>query len=298
MYCARCGAPVGAHEATCQQCGTSLYASGAVRLTDPKLDPAFVPRRPDAPSQQVAPQPARPAVVAGGATAASRPPATGAAQRLHSAWLGGPAAETSSDAPGPSNVGVGDEDAASEPDTQLRPSPAPSHAGQALPKMARVLGIDMMAPTAKVTAALLVLLATLVIVVFLMAKFMNLDRVILAQQPISSSTPTPSATPTPTPTPTPQASKPTTPSVKPPQTPSMDPAAKECDPGVWAGPRTSCGLANAVGKKVDRKMTGVTQVTAFSTSTQRDYTLECTAGKGISCVGLNGVQGVLVWLVV
>ena len=35
MFCARCGTQVGAHDATCRQCGLDLHLPGAVRMTDP-----------------------------------------------------------------------------------------------------------------------------------------------------------------------------------------------------------------------------------------------------------------------
>jgi len=98
--------------------------------------------------------------------------------------------------------------------------------------------------------------------------------------------PKPSPTRTPTPTPTPSAAG----------TPSMAPGAKECDKGVWAGSETSCALANAVAAQVDVKNKKTQRITAFSPSSNQEYPLECTYGRGFTCKGLEG-NNVNVWLV-
>jgi len=77
----------------------------------------------------------------------------------------------------------------------------------------------------------------------------------------------------------------------------MLPGAKECLPGVWAGPQTSCPLAEAVATQVDLKMTDSRIVEAYSSITDRSYRLECVANGGITCTGLEGVAGVYVWFV-
>ena len=44
-------------------------------------------------------------------------------------------------------------------------------------------------------------------------------------------------------------------------------------------------------------MTGSVVIEAFSTASNRTYRLECVAVDGITCTGLDGVEGLYVWIV-
>lgn len=170
-------------------------------------------------------------------------------------------------------------------------------------------------PTAKVLSAAAVLGVTVLVLIVLVGRLLTLDSLVVIRtgtpQPPASATveaapqataqsepsadrqeaeatsaPTTSSRPTPTKSPTPSKA-----------TPSMQAGAKECNPGVWAGSQTSCVLANEVGQQIDTAMTGSVTIEAFSSSSNRTYRLECVADKGISCTGLDGVEGLNVWIV-
>ncbi|GAA2183033.1 hypothetical protein GCM10009785_24870 [Brooklawnia cerclae] len=157
-------------------------------------------------------------------------------------------------------------------------------------------------PTAKVLGFTVVLVATVVLLVTLMGRLLTMDAFVIVED-----TPTPSDTATvaveessgSATTSDDSSTAGTTTTASPVRgTPSMLAGAKECDPGVWAGPQTSCVLAGAVAAEVDTTMTGSAEVEAFSTSSNRTYKLECVADRGITCTGLDGVDGVYVWIVV
>ncbi len=159
-------------------------------------------------------------------------------------------------------------------------------------------------PAAKTLTFLAVLAATVVVLALLMGRLLTLDSLVVVNPGHTPTFPTPTSAASaaePAPTSAPPASAEQT-SATPsqastPQTPSMAAGAKQCDPGVWAGPQTSCALANAVADQVRLDMTGTIVVQAFSSSSNQTYRLECTADRGITCNGLDGVQGVHVWLV-
>ena len=166
-------------------------------------------------------------------------------------------------------------------------------------RVGQLLGASVM-PTAKTFTFLLVLGATLVILMLLVSLLLNLDALFFnrggtapAPAPTTAVAPTaapePTAEPEPEPEPAPEPTGFTS--------PSMLPGAKECAPGVWAGPQTSCPLAEAVAEQVDLEMTGAEIIEAFSPVTNQAYRVECVADEGISCTGLDGVVGVYVWLV-
>ena len=151
-------------------------------------------------------------------------------------------------------------------------------------------------PTAKTFSFLLVLGGAVVMLLVLVSLLLNLDKLFFAPRP-SEATPTSPATTAsaePTTEPEPQTEEPAPPAKR---TPEMLPGAKECLPGVWAGPQTSCPLAEAVATQVDLKMTDSRIVEAYSSITDRSYRLECVANGGITCTGLEGVAGVYVWFV-
>ncbi|WIY82070.1 hypothetical protein [Propionimicrobium sp. PCR01-08-3] len=160
-------------------------------------------------------------------------------------------------------------------------------------------------PAAKALSVAVVLGVTALVLVLLVGRLLTLDSLILNRADAASAETSVSAEPAPeetaaaepaTETEETQSPSPTpTPSAK--VTPAMDAGAKECDSGVWAGSQTSCVLANEVAKQVDRAMTDSVTVEAFSSSSNRNYRLECSASEGISCVGLDGVEGLAVWIV-
>lgn len=154
-------------------------------------------------------------------------------------------------------------------------------------------------PTAKVLSFLAVLGVTGLVLVALALRLITLDSLVVARQdrtPTVSSTPT-SPTPTPTSEPETSSTPEPAPAPVPSSTPVMAPGAKQCDPGVWAAAQTSCTLANAVAKQVRTDMTGSVVIEAFSSASNRNYRLECVAGQGITCNGLDGVEGLHVWIV-
>lgn len=151
-------------------------------------------------------------------------------------------------------------------------------------------------PTAKAFSFLLVLGGAVVMLLVLVSLLLNLDNLFFAPRPseATSTSPATTASVEPTTEPEPQTEEPAPPAKR---TPEMLPGAKECVPGVWAGPQTSCPLAEAVAAQVDLKMTDSRIVEAYSSITDRSYRLECVANGGITCTGLEGVAGVYVWFV-
>ncbi len=162
-------------------------------------------------------------------------------------------------------------------------------------QVAQLLGASAI-PMAKLLTFVGVLAVTILVLVTLVSQLLTLDSLV-----VTAPTPTPVQLPPQTTEAAPTAEETGEPLEEPspaePVTPSMLPGAKECDPGVWAGPQTSCALANAVGQQVDLTITEPTVIEAFSSSSNRNYRLECTPGEGITCTGLDGVEGVYVWLV-
>lgn len=151
-------------------------------------------------------------------------------------------------------------------------------------------------PTAKTFSFLAVLGATILVLLILVSRLVNMDEIVLIPaSPSSTAAEAPSEAPVSQAPPETTSAPVQLPKVK--QTPAMLPGAKQCDPGVWAGSQTSCALANEVAQQVRLDMTGTVVVEAFSSSSNRNYKLECVAGEGITCTGLEGVQGVYVWLV-
>lgn len=158
-------------------------------------------------------------------------------------------------------------------------------------------------PTRRVVIFAAVLVAIGILLAVLMGRLLTLNPFVAVQN-----TPSPSGTaastapgsPATTPgVPGPASASPakTTPASPTLGTPAMSPGAKECSTGIWAGPQTSCALALAAAAGVDKTMTGSTDVQAFSSTTNRTYTLRCVAGQGITCTGTGGVTGVYVWIV-
>ncbi len=160
-----------------------------------------------------------------------------------------------------------------------------------------LLGLSAV-PAAKVLSAVVVLGATALVLLVLVGRLLTLDSLIVARtEDQAASTPSVSAEPAPV---EPEPSVEDTPVIAPTPskvTPSMQPGAKECNPGVWAGSQTSCVLANEVGSQIKTDMTGSVTVEAFSSSSNRNYRLECIADSGISCTGLDGVEGLFIWIV-
>lgn len=154
-------------------------------------------------------------------------------------------------------------------------------------------------PTAKTATFLAILGGTILLLVWLLAGLVNLDALIVVQGP-TAATPSPGSTSSPAPL-RPGSATPALPTAPTPpparHTPAMASGAKECTPGVWAGQQTSCVLAGAVAAQVRLDMTSPVIVEAFSTTSNRSYRLECVAGQGITCTGLDGVEGVVIWLV-
>lgn len=77
---------------------------------------------------------------------------------------------------------------------------------------------------------------------------------------------------------------------------AMVPGTKQCADGVWSGPNTSCNLAAAAAQQVDHSITKPVEISAFSSTTNRNYRLQCTPGEGITCEGLDGVSGVIIYI--
>lgn len=160
-------------------------------------------------------------------------------------------------------------------------------------RLAQMLGASTL-PLARVLAVAGVMLVTLLLLATLTNRLMALDTWISATSvatPASSQAPASGEPASPSGEPAPESS-----AAAPAQTPSMLPGAKECNPGVWAGPRTSCELANEVATKVAPKIAEPVVIKAFSTRTEREYRLECVPHEGITCTGLDGVE-IYVWLV-
>lgn len=154
-------------------------------------------------------------------------------------------------------------------------------------------------PAAKWLSAAAILGATALVLLLLVGRLLTLDSLVVTRakpqpvpatsasaEPEESVAPAPEEQPTTEPVPLPASI-----------TPSMQPGAKQCDPDIWAGSQTSCVLANEVGSQIDPKMAGSVIVEAFSTSSNRTYRLECVADEGITCTGLDGVEGLNVWIV-
>lgn len=123
----------------------------------------------------------------------------------------------------------------------------------------------------------------------------------------SVTSPSPTAIETPQVTETPESSD--EPTVEPTEEPSVTPTpaalktpggmvegTKQCAEGLWSGPQTSCNLATAAADQVDRRITTPVEIQAFSSTTNRNYRLQCTPGEGITCVGLDGVNGVVIYI--
>lgn len=369
MYCARCGNEVGVRDLRCAVCDADLDASGALRLTDPCLDPHFKPvvaadeslavvgetveNQDDAEGGELAaqvqeasegdersgedvtaPREGEGASESGDGTDSldetgvegEAKGAAGDAEAQQGDSESDQAENATYDGEGETedNVEVTQGDAEAE-DAETVDSETADNADNEetswqtklaeqvsdrvddlkggvaklndafnepknLRRLAKALGYDTeRVPPAKVMGALAVLALTIVVMVVLMGQFMNIDKVLLPQIIHSpSAAVSASANQSPSNEPQPEGGS---------QTPAMVEGAKECDDGVWAGPQTSCPLANAVGEKIDRKLTGETDITVVSPDTQREYTLHCVAGQGISCQVADGSDGILVWLV-
>lgn len=108
-----------------------------------------------------------------------------------------------------------------------------------------------------------------------------------SSEPVETPSEEPSQEPSPTPTPTPAALRTPT---------GMVAGTKQCAEGLWSGPQTSCNLAQATADQLDRTITTPVEIQAFSSTTNRNYRLQCTPGEGITCVGLDGVNGVVIYI--
>ncbi len=342
MYCARCGNEVGVRDLRCAMCDADLNSSGALRLTDPRLDPNFVPVGVSDETQGAVDVDSQENVEDAQLDAVEKSSLTEPGQVIDEAEASGEEetgsenggdidqpsdenesgdsgeageAPTASDEGSASDETVSDEtehkkdkwstkfvEQVSEKVDDLKGEVAKLNTALSEPEnlrqLAKTLGYDTqrVAP-AKVMGVLAILAFAIVIMVVLMGQLMNIDKVLL---PEIIHTPTPSASASKTPatqsqSPSPSGSAQPEEAVS--ETPKMIEGAKECDPGVWAGPQTSCPLANAVGEKVDRKLDGAIDISAVSSVTQREYTLHCTSGHGITCEGTGDVEGVFVWLV-
>lgn len=316
MYCARCGTPLQASELSCAHCGADLTAFGGIRLTDPKLSGEPIAAAANEPADEVDADPTSPA----------DPQAAAAGHGVIDPWSIGesgsseisaqdqdpsqPGLETGTQRIGGVSVVAGQaEVAAKQP--QAAPAPkadAVEAAGSDVltrlkvqdKQWARMVGVDMARPTGRTMVALLILLGAIAAMLLLMAGFMNLDRIILGRP--SAPTSTVYVTQSPSPEETTQQAPPATttapstpPSIEVPKTPALPQGAKACGSDVWASAQTSCEFANAVAAQVDKKMTGTERLVVHSPVTKRDYTVECTAAEGISCIGIDA-NGVTIWI--
>lgn len=327
MYCARCGTPLEASERTCAHCGADLTAVGGIRLTDPRASaapfagdsaatassedanqaPSRIPAEPETRDEYADyDAPVDPWSIGQSGAAAARDDAqtaTGEDRPADQESAG--EADTIGGVP---VVGGSTQHVPSQPRPAAKPqtmtaddSPAKTDAEARNAQWARMLGVDMAKPAGRTTIALLVLLVALVAMMLLMASFMNLDRILVGKPAAPASTVYVTATPSPEPAessepaPAPSTAASTPPPIAVPKTPALGPDAKSCQAGVWATQQTSCEFANAVAASIDTKMSGTAQYVVHSPVTRRDYTVECTAAEGITCVGIDA-NGVKIWI--
>lgn len=140
-------------------------------------------------------------------------------------------------------------------------------------QFSQALGASAM-PTAKVVGFIGVLVATLVVLAFLVGRLINMDAFIGQPSPTAPSLASAAGTP------------------------AMHAGAQQCTEVVWAGEQTSCALAVELASQVPLDMVGTETIEVRSASQGRSMQLQCTADQGISCQGAGDAQNVLIWLVV
>lgn len=183
MYCVRCGSPLSGGDVACAQCGADLTAAGAVRLTDPAVE-AEVAAANQAESDRIEAE--RAAAEAEHAEALRSP--------IVDPWAIGTSGATAKQGGADHELAASSQDslqpsqlveaASDTPETKTDSEQVDRTVADRAARsrhLARVLGVDLARPTGKTLAALLVLFGALVLMLLLMAGFMNLDRVIFGK---------------------------------------------------------------------------------------------------------------------